>query len=224
MSSDAPRRGYNAEGRREAARRNRAAVLEAFRELLLQDGFQATTVQSVAERAGVSAPTVYKAFGGKPGMVKALWDITLAGDDEPVAMSERPQLREVWRTGDVRAKLRLYAGFVRGVHERLAELFTLLTQAGPEVAEVLELSGQERLIGLTAFVGHLGEIGALRSDADPAQLVDAAWALTGPHLFIQLTRARGWTSEAYQAWLARLLGTELLGGRAVEYRVLDIEC
>src|SRR5437879_13848677 len=98
MRGETPRRSYNSERRQEAARRRRREVLAAFRELLFGDGYHATTVRAVAERAGVSVETVYKAFGGKPGMVKALWDITLAGDDEPVPMADRPQTREILRT------------------------------------------------------------------------------------------------------------------------------
>jgi AcrR family transcriptional regulator len=153
---------------------------------------QSTTIRAVAEQAGVSPETVYKAFGGKPGLVKALWDVTLACDDEPLPMAQRPALREVWRTRDLHSKLRLYAGFVRGVHERLAFLFTLLTQAGPEVAQVLADSEAERLIGITAFVAHLDDQGALRPGADTALAADACWALTGPQLFTQLTIGQGW--------------------------------
>ena len=209
-AGEPPRRAYNAERRREAAHRNRAAVLEACRDLLFRDGYQATTIRAVAERAGVSTETVYKTFGGKPGLVKALWDVTLAGDDEPVAMGQRPQLQEVWRTAEPRAKLRLYATFVRGVHERLAALLTLLAQAGTEVGELLEASAQERLIGITAFVTHLAEAGLLPPGADPAALADAAWVLTSPHVFIQLTEARGWSSDAYRDWLATMLAAALL--------------
>jgi AcrR family transcriptional regulator len=208
-AGEPPRRAYNADRRREAARQSRAAVLAACRELLFRDGYQPTTIRAVAERAGVSAETVYKAFGGKPGLVKALWDVTLAGDDEPVAMAHRPQLQEVWRTPDPAMKLRLYAGFVRGVHERLAALFALLVQAGPEVAEVLETSERERLTGVTAFVTHLAEAGLLRPGADPAELADAVWALTGPHLYTQLTQARGWSADAYRDWLAAMLAAAL---------------
>ncbi|MFJ4679317.1 TetR/AcrR family transcriptional regulator [Kitasatospora sp. NPDC088783] len=211
MAPDAPRRPYDASRRQEAARRNRAAVLAACRELLFAEGYRAATVRAVAERAGVSPETVYKSFGGKSGLVKALWDTTLAGDDEPVAMAERPQLRAVWEARDPAVKLRRYAGFVRGVHERLAPLFGLLVQAGPEVAEVLALSERERLTGVTAFVGHLADAGVLPPGGDPARLADACWALTGPQLFTQLTAGRGWSADAYQEWLAGLLAAALLG-------------
>ena len=210
MTGDTPRRAYNSERRREAADRNRAAVLDASRELLFRDGFHVTTVRAVAERAGVSAETVYKTFGGKPGVVKALWDSTLAGDDEPVPMGDRPEIRTVLRTSEPRAKLRLYAAFVRGIHGRIAPLYTLLTQAGPDVAEVLETGERERLTGVTAFVGHLEETGVLGPDADPPHVADALWALAGPQLYTQLTAGRGWSADTYEEWLAATLIAILL--------------
>jgi AcrR family transcriptional regulator len=210
MAAEAPRRPYNSERRREAARHNRAAVLDACRELVFRDGYHNTTIRAVAERAGVSAETVYKAFGGKPGMVKALWDITLAGDDEPVPMAERPEALAIKQTGEPHAKLRRYAAYVRGIHERVAPLFTLLTQAGPEVAEVLDTGEQERLTAVSAFVAHLDNSGALGPHADQTRLADALWALTGPQLYTQLTAKRGWSSDTYEDWLAATLIAVLL--------------
>lgn len=205
MAGEAPRRAYNSERRREAARRNRAAVLVACRELLFRDGYQATTVSAVAERAGVSAETVYKAYGGKTGMIKALWDMTLAGDDEPLPMADRPQAQQILRTRELGAKVRLYAAYVRGIHERIALLFTVLTQAGPDIGEVLETGERERLTGVTAFVRHLDETGALGPQAEPAHLADIVWALTGPQLYTQLTVGRGWTADMYEEWLGDTL-------------------
>ena len=209
MPDGTPRRSYNSEGRREAARRNRAAVLDACRELLFQDGYHATTIKAVAERAGVSPETVYKSFGGKPGMVKALWDITLAGDDEPVPMGDRPQIQQILATGELSAKLRLYGAYVRGIHERITPLFALLTQAGPDVGEVLDLGERERLTGVTAFVTHLDDSGVLGPDADPALVADAVWALAGPQLYTQLTAGRGWSADTYEEWLADTLTATL---------------
>jgi AcrR family transcriptional regulator len=209
MPDGTPRRSYNSEGRRETARRNRAAVLDACRELLFRDGYHATTIKAVAERAGVSPETVYKSFGGKPGLVKALWDITLAGDDDPVPMGDRPQIQQILATKELSTKLRLYGTYVRGIHERITPLFALLTQAGPDVGEVLELGEQERLTGVTAFVTHLDETGALRPDADPAQVADAVWALAGPQLYTQLTAGRGWSADTYEQWLADTLTATL---------------
>jgi AcrR family transcriptional regulator len=203
-------RPYDASSRRESAARNRAAVLAACRELLFRDGYHRMTVRAVAGLAGVSPETVYKAFGGKPGLMKALWDVTLAGDDQPVAIADRPQMREVQSAREPEQKLRLWAGFVRGANQRLAPLYGLLAQAGPEVTQMLATTQQERLTGARALVTHLAESGLLTAGHDPATAADACWALTGPRLFLDLTTDRGWQPDQYQDWLTRMLTANLL--------------
>lgn len=185
-------------------------MLKAFEEMLFADGYRAATVRAIAERAGVSVETVYKTFGGKPGLTKALWDATLAGDDEPVRMAERAQLRAVWAAGDPVVKTQLYAAFVRGVHERLAALAALLGQAGPEAAAVLDASEHERRVGVGAFVAHLAEMGLLRSTADPVRAADACWVMTGPRPYTELTAGCGWDGGCYEEWLAGMLAANLL--------------
>jgi hypothetical protein len=107
---------------------------------------------------------------------------------------------------------------VRGIHERVAALFALLTQAGPDVGEVLETSEQERLIGVTAFVTHLRETGVLRPQADPAHLADVLWALAGPQLYTQFTVGRGWSADTYEQWMADTLTATLLSPTTAEAR------
>lgn len=211
MSSTSPgRKPYDSRRRADAARRTRAAVVDAFGEMLFADGYRATTIRAVADRAGVSAETVYKTFGGKEGLIKALWDVTLAGDDEPLAMAERDRAREILAAGEPTRKVSLYAGSVRAVHERLAPLAALLAQAGPEAAAVLATGEQERRISVRAFVDHLADCGALRAGADPVRAADACWALTGTPLFTKLTADAGWDGATYQQWLAEMLTANLL--------------
>ena len=204
------RRPYDASSRRENAARNRAAVLAACRELLFRDGYHHMTVRSVAEQAGVSPETIYKAFGGKPGLMKALWDVTLAGDDEPVPIADRPEMHEVRSAREPAEKLRLWAGFVRGANQRLAALYGLLAQAGPEVTQMLATTQQERLTGVRAFVTHLAAVGLLAPGRDPAAAADACWALSGPRMFLELTTERGWPPGQYEDWLVSMLTANLL--------------
>jgi AcrR family transcriptional regulator len=204
------RRPYDATSRRESAARNRAAVLAASRDLLFRDGYHHMTVRSVAEQAGVSPETVYKAFGGKPGLMKALWDVTLAGDDEPVPIADRPQMLEVQSAKEPAEKLRLWIAFVAAANQRLAPLYGLLAQAGPEVTKVLATTGQERLAGVRALVTHLADTGLLAPGCDPATAADACWALTGPSLFLDLTTDRGWQPGQYEDWLTRMLAANLI--------------
>jgi AcrR family transcriptional regulator len=203
-------RPYDASSRRESAARNRAAVLAACRELLFRDGYHGMTVRSVAERAGVSAETVYKAFGGKPGLMKALWDVTLAGDDRPVPIADRRQMQEVRFAADPTEKLRRWAAFVSGANQRLAPLHGLLAQAGPEVTEMLAITQRERLVGVRALVTHLADSGLLAAGRDSGTAADACWALTGPGLFLDLTTDRGWPPDRYEDWLICMLTANLL--------------
>src|SRR4051812_6190687 len=106
------RRRYDASRRQDQARRGRAAVLATARDLFLAKGYSATTMAMVAGAAGVSTQQVYKTFGNKAGLVKALFDVSIAGDDEPRAMIERESLARVRDEPDPYAKLRLYADFV----------------------------------------------------------------------------------------------------------------
>ena len=86
-------RSYDSTRRQEQARQNRARILDAARAHFLTDGYQGTTVSAVAVDAGVSVETVYKAFANKAGLLKAVFDVTLAGDDEPVPMMDREEIR-----------------------------------------------------------------------------------------------------------------------------------
>jgi AcrR family transcriptional regulator len=202
------RRAYDASGRRAAAARNRQAVLAACHELLLRDGYQATTIRAVAELAGVSAELIYKAFGSKQGLMKAVYDFVIAGDDEPVPVGQRPAIQRIWAISDLREKIRAYAAFVRDLNERLGGLATVLAEADPEVAQVRAVTENERLRGVRAFVDHLAAAGLL-ADVDPGRAADECWVLTSLAIYAQLTAAREWPADAYQDWLARMLTAAL---------------
>jgi AcrR family transcriptional regulator len=212
-----PRRAYDASSRRAVAVRNRQAVITACHELLLAQGYQATTVRAVAERAGVSAELVYKAFGSKPGLMKAVYDTVLAGDDESAPIGQRPVVRRIWATADPGEKIRAYAAFVADLNLRLGGLAAVLAEADPEVAQVRAVTEQERLTGVRAFTAHLAAQGLLAA-ADAERAADECWVLTSLPVFAQLTVARGWSAGAYRDWLARMLAAALLPAAAAGER------
>lgn len=203
------RRAYDTSGRRASAARNRQAVLAACHEILLREGYQETTIRAVAELAGVSPELVYKAFGSKQALMKAVYDAVLAGDDEPVPIGQRPAIRRIWAIADPGEKVRAYAGFVTGLNQRLGGLAAVLAESDPEVAQVREVTEDERLEGLRAFTDHLAAGGWLAA-GDARQAADECWVLTSPAVYARLTIARQWSASAYQDWLARMLAAALL--------------
>jgi AcrR family transcriptional regulator len=206
------RRTYDSSGRQEQARRRRAEILDACRDILVRQGYAGLTIRAVAEAAGVSQETVYKAFGGKRGLVKAMYDVTLAGDDTPIPMAGRPEVRALLAEPDPAAKIAAYARIARGVSERLGAVAAALSTGGPEAAEIAAETDRERLIGVTAFVGHLAEGGHLRAAGrDTAAVAEEAWVLTAPEVFRLCAAGRGWSADRYEDWLRRILTATLLG-------------
>jgi AcrR family transcriptional regulator len=204
-------RKYDAAGRREQARRTRRLVLAAAHDLFLADGYSATTIPLVARAAGVSPQSVYKSFGNKAGLVKAVFDVTMAGDDEPVTMLERESLTRVRAEPDPYVKLRLYADFVAGTAPRHVPVQLLLrTAAGTdaEAAAVWSQLSDERLRGLAMFAQALAPV--LRPEVTVEQARDLLWAYNSPELWDLLVTQRGWSPQQYATQLARSLISALL--------------
>ncbi|HZA83329.1 MAG TPA: helix-turn-helix domain-containing protein, partial [Actinomycetes bacterium] len=104
MANVKPKRRYDSTGRQAQARRNRQAILDAAQRQFLEGGYAATTIAAVASEAGVSVETIYKAFGGKPGLVRAIYDRGLVGQQPVPAYQRADEMRE--RETDPRAIMR----------------------------------------------------------------------------------------------------------------------
>ena len=89
----------------------RAAVVGAARQLFLDRGYGATTMEAISEAADVPPATVYRLFASKIGILKALLDVSIVGDDEDVAVTDRPEVRSMLAEEDAGAQL---AGFRGG--------------------------------------------------------------------------------------------------------------
>lgn len=199
-------RRYDNSGRAEQARLLRRKVIDSAHEALLEHGWSGTTIARIAAGAGVSPETVYKRFGGKAGVLKAVYDVRLAGDDEPVPIAERPAVRAMIAEPDPRRIAERYAALAREFVERAGPLVSVLLgvrDADPELARFMATIDAERLVGAAGFAGLLASRTAVR--LDPEQARDVVWSLLSPELYDLLVRRRGWSLDAYQDWLARSL-------------------
>lgn len=201
-------RSYDGRARREKALATRRAVLNAARDLLERQGFAATTMAAVARVAGVSAETVYKTFGSKPALVKAVFDVVIAGDDAPVSVADRPETQLIRQQSDARTKLRSYA---EGAAERArrSAAIQLVVRNGaasdPALARLWEQLQDERLTGMTMFARHLAETGCLRAEVDVGTARDILWTCISVEVYDLLVNQRGWSPAAYADWLGRTL-------------------
>lgn len=209
MSRDGvkPRRTYDNSRRAQQAGANRARMLDAARELVLARGYAGTTIAAVARAAGVSAESVYKSFGSKGALVKAAYDVALAGDDAPVPIRDRPQMQALFADPDPRRKLQRYAAIGRTMWERAGPLVDVLlsgAHAGdPDLLAFVATVRRESLAGAGGIVGHLAETGALRAGLGVERARDELWLLIQPEAWSLLTRERGWSAAEVEQWLAR---------------------
>jgi len=208
-----PRRPYDSSGRQEQARHNRRAVLQAARQLFLERGFAAATMPTIASAAGVSVQTVYKAFGNKARLAKAVFDVAMAGDDEEVPMLQRASLGRVRDEPDARKKLRLYGEFLAEVAPRHVPVQLVVRDAAtsdPEARVVWAELQAERLKGMTMFARALHDDGHLRPDVSTSEARDVLWACNSAELFQLLVLERGWSPKRYGRWVADALISALL--------------
>lgn len=170
-------------------------------------------MRDVAAHAGVSAETVKKAFGTKTALIKAVYDVTLAGDDEPIPMIDRPEIKAVRAATNPRDKLARYAAAARQIGERvgpmLAKVLAAARGGDPELTEFRTTINGERLIGAGHMVSHLASTGGLRADLDADSARDIVWTLISPEVYELLVNDRGWSPDQYEQWLAKALADAL---------------
>jgi AcrR family transcriptional regulator len=203
--------GYPARGRLEQAQRARAAILEAARHAFLESGYAATTIAAVAGEAGVSVETVYKAFGGKAGLVKAIYERALAGRGARPAPERSDAMSASSKDG--RTIVREWGALTAEVSPLAAPVLLLLRSAAatdPELAPLLAEADQQRLTRMRHNAGVLAERGFLRRGVAVERAADIMWAYTSPELYEVFVLRRGWTPERLGEHIATVLEATLL--------------
>jgi AcrR family transcriptional regulator len=216
-----PRRPYESPRRREQAAQTRRDIEAAAGKLFRERGYAGTSMPVIAAAAGVVVETIYRSFGSKAGLFKAVVEAALAGGSARAETppEERPAIRAVIEETDPRRQLELYAATQPGIHRRAGPLLRALAGAvatDPELRVLLDQLDAQRLNGLGRLAAQLADRGALRSGLSVEQARDIIWTLCSPAVHDLLVIARGWTSERYREWLAAALARELLQGGATD--------
>lgn len=204
----AVKRKYDASSRRTQASARRHAVVLAAQALFERDGFRSTTIATVAERAGVSAESIYKGFGTKAALAKAVFDFVIAGDDAPVPIAQRAETDAIRAEPDAARKIVLYTrGFAARQH-RSARVQILIRDGrhtDATLGAVWEALLAERLTGMTMLGQHLVQSGQLSDRIELVEVRDVLWTYTAVELYELLVLNRGWSVDRYAEWLAQAL-------------------
>lgn len=213
MTNDRKTRRYNSTRRQAQARETRQQILAAARVLFITRGFAGTTIEAIAQEAGVAVETVYTGFGSKRALLARLVDRAVGGDDAPTPILERPGPQQVRSVTDQRRQLQLFARDMAEIMERVGPLFGVMRAAAttePEIAALLERLLSARRENLGVFVRWLAHNGPLRPGLSESEATDTVWTLTSAEVHHLLTVDRGWSREQYIQWLNDTLVAVLL--------------
>lgn len=211
------KRAYHSPRRREQAAATRREILDAAKRLFESQGYAGTTIAAIAAEAGVSPKTVYVSFETKGGLLRALWNLLLRGDEEGPPVAERAWYREVLEERDPARQLRLNARNSRAVKGRLGGLLEVIRSAAPTDPEAGALWSRiqsEYHENQRAVVEKLHEKKALRPDLDVKRGTDILWAVNHPDTWLLLVGKRGWSAESYENWTADAACSQLLKGNS----------
>ena len=189
--------------------------MTAAGKLFRDRGYTATSIPLIASEAGVAVETIYRGFGSKAGLFRAVIEAVLAGGAgrAEVPVEARPAIRAVIEEPDPRRQVLLYAATQPGIHRRSGSLLRALQGAlatDPDLRDLWDQMEAWRLEGQGRFVAMLADRGRLRAGLSFEAARDVVWTLCSLAVHDLLVVNRGWTPERYQEWLAAALVRELL--------------
>lgn len=199
-------------GRREQTKATRRRIVDAAAALFIAEGYTATKLDRIAERAGVAVQTVYFHFGNKRTVLKEAVDIAAVGDDEPVPMLDRPLYRQF---AEERDPERLIVLFVQGATEILGRIAPIMgvvrdaAGADPDMAEQWQTNQEQRAVAFRVFSQRLADLDALQDGMSVDDATDILLALASIEVYLLLS-ARGWSPQRWERWITAMILAALL--------------
>jgi AcrR family transcriptional regulator len=202
----AVKRSYSSARREAQARETRRSILDAAHDLFVATGYAATTIQAIADRAGVAVQTVYAVFGNKRELLRQLIERTITGDDEPLPITDRPTVQSIAAEPDARRRAELDAALSRSITERIAPIVRVAAEAAAsdtELAAMMEAVKAARRHEMTVSADILAGPDGLR--VEPEEAAATLYILYSPQVADMLIGDYGWSPERYEKWLARMI-------------------
>lgn len=200
--------------RRDSAKATQWRIVKAAYELFRDQGYAATTMAQVAERAGVAVQTVYFGFHTKPALLSRAYDFAVLGEEEPQPPQSQAWYRAMEAEADVAGALRhLVAGLGR-VEQRVVPIAVaarIASDADPETRRVMETHEQWRAEGFRGIVEVLRAKAPLRPGLSAERATDSLLLFLGNDAYRFLAEERHWTFDAWVDWTTGMLAEQLFG-------------
>jgi AcrR family transcriptional regulator len=204
-------RSYDSTRRREQARQTRERIVRTAEKQFLEGGYAATSVAAIAAEAEVSVDSIYKTFGGKPGLIRAIFERALEGQG-PVPAEQRSDRLQAEET-DPRRIIDGWGRFVTELSPRGAPIVLLIRDAAatdPELVALLEEIDASRMRRMTANARRFQRAGHLRPGMSVRAAADVMWTYSSPELYDLLVLRRGMSLPRFGRFVADAMAAALL--------------
>ncbi len=191
----------------------RRRIVEVAGRFFIRDGYAATTLQQIADEADVAVQTVYFHFRNKRTLLKELVDIASVGDDQPVALLDRPWVQELRTAPGGPETVAVWLRASREIFGRVAPILRIVRDAAasdPEMAAQWETNQQQRHTAHRALAEILDAKGTLRPGLTVDEAADILFALVSLEIYVLLTLERGWAPKQWERWAARTVSNAVL--------------
>jgi AcrR family transcriptional regulator len=205
-----PERGTR---RREQARATRRRIIDAGLDLFVRQGYAVTTLEQIAGQAGVAVQTVYFHFGNKRTVLKEIVDVVAVGDDQPVALLDRPWMQQVRAEPDARRALTIWIHNSRAIFARIAPIMRIVRDAAgadPDMTAQWDVNQQQRFVAHQTLAQQLADKRGLRQGLSVAKAADIIFAVLSLDVYLLLTVERGWAPAQWERWITKTLAEAVL--------------
>jgi AcrR family transcriptional regulator len=201
--------------RRRGTPATRRRIAEAALDLFTTRGYAASSLQAIADAAGLHVQTIYQTYGSKPAVLAAACELARAGDDDdPEALpTEWRWAKAVMAEVDPTRQIAGFATHIRATAPKAGPLVAEIRSAARSdaaLASFLAHAEAGRYLGPSGIAALLEGTGALRPGLDVARAADTIFAVASYEGYDLLVNERGWTAEEYEQWLAATLCELLL--------------
>lgn len=197
--------------RQQQALGTRNEICRVAERLFLENGYVATTIDSIARESGVAVQTIYNSVGNKAAILNVILERVVTGTDATVTVSQIMTERVAAAT-DLPGAIGVLADWMVEFNGRAAAIFAVLRQAAavdPEVSSLDRMRAKRRRHNYERAATDYRERGGIAADITDAEAAASIWAIGHPDVYTELVTRAGWTTDAYARWvngaLTRLL-------------------
>jgi AcrR family transcriptional regulator len=197
--------------RRPRSRRSRERIIQAAAVAFAEQGYLATTIDGIAQAAGVAVQTVYYVFGTKRNVLSAVLDASIAGDLASVPIADRDWVGQLSRLTDRDAAFDLLVEQCVSILARTAPIYDVVSRAAadPDVSTIFADNRRHRRVDQRGLVESLGHNGHLRAGLDIDTAADIFYAIVSEDVYLMLVNECGWSRDRFRDWMAATLRQQL---------------